>query len=124
MLRWTIFFAIVAIVVGGLGFFALAGVVAVGAKILFAVFAILLLLSLRDRPVRSAPARGDRPARNRASPPVPATKTPSATRPGPNSRLDTALEESALPIELAQRLGPEPQQGQRQPRGRTPLFRT
>ncbi len=45
MLGWALVFAILAIVAGGLGFFALAGLAASIAKILLLVFVVLLIAS-------------------------------------------------------------------------------
>ncbi|MDR3511791.1 MAG: DUF1328 domain-containing protein [Caulobacteraceae bacterium] len=45
MLYWTLCFAAFAVLAGALGFFALAGIAAAMAKVLFLVFAALLLIS-------------------------------------------------------------------------------
>jgi uncharacterized membrane protein YtjA (UPF0391 family) len=45
MLGWALVFAILAIVAGGLGFFALAGIAASIAKILLLFFVVLLVAS-------------------------------------------------------------------------------
>jgi uncharacterized membrane protein YtjA (UPF0391 family) len=45
MLGWALVFAILAVVAGGLGFFALAGLAASIAKILLLVFVVLLVAS-------------------------------------------------------------------------------
>jgi len=55
MLRWALIFLLLAIVAGGLGFFALAGVAAMLAKILLIVFVILLLVSLFSGGFRGRP---------------------------------------------------------------------
>jgi uncharacterized membrane protein YtjA (UPF0391 family) len=56
MLGWALMFALLAVVAGGLGFFALAGIAASIAKILLIVFLVLLIASFvmgrgRGRPV-------------------------------------------------------------------------
>jgi uncharacterized membrane protein YtjA (UPF0391 family) len=55
MLRWALIFLLLAIVAGALGFFALAGVAALLAKILLIVFVILLLVSLFSGGFRGRP---------------------------------------------------------------------
>lgn len=55
MLRWALIFILLAIVAGALGFFALAGVAAMLAKILLIVFVILLLVSLFSGGFRRRP---------------------------------------------------------------------
>ncbi len=45
MLGWAIVFAILALVAGALGFFALAGTAALIAKVLLLVFVVLLVVS-------------------------------------------------------------------------------
>jgi uncharacterized membrane protein YtjA (UPF0391 family) len=45
MLGWALVFAILAVIAGGLGFFALAGIAASIAKILLLVFVVLLVAS-------------------------------------------------------------------------------
>ncbi|HEY1927362.1 MAG TPA: DUF1328 domain-containing protein [Caulobacteraceae bacterium] len=45
MLGWALVFALLAVVAGGLGFFALAGIAASIAKILLLVFLVLLIAS-------------------------------------------------------------------------------
>ena len=55
MLRWALIFILLAIVAGALGFFALAGVAAMLAKILLIVFVILLLVSLFSGGFRGRP---------------------------------------------------------------------
>ncbi|HSZ52983.1 MAG TPA: DUF1328 family protein, partial [Caulobacteraceae bacterium] len=45
MLGWALMFALLAVVAGGLGFFALAGIAASIAKILLIVFLVLLIAS-------------------------------------------------------------------------------
>jgi uncharacterized membrane protein YtjA (UPF0391 family) len=57
MLGWAILFAVLAFIAGGMGFFALAGLAASIAKILFFVFLVLLVISFVIRT-----ARGDSPA--------------------------------------------------------------
>jgi uncharacterized membrane protein YtjA (UPF0391 family) len=52
MLGWAIVFAILALVAGALGFFALAGLAAVIAKALLFVFLILLVVSFIVRALR------------------------------------------------------------------------
>ena len=52
MLGWALLFVILAVVAGGLGFFALAGVAASIAKILFVVFLIVLVASFVIRAIR------------------------------------------------------------------------
>ena len=52
MLGWTLIFMIVALIAGYLGFFALAGVAAGIAKILFLLFFALLVLSFAMRAFR------------------------------------------------------------------------
>jgi len=64
MLRWAALFAILAVIAGGLGFFALAGGAAVAAKALCAAFTILLLLLIvlgrpSDRAPAGSPARAE-----------------------------------------------------------------
>jgi uncharacterized membrane protein YtjA (UPF0391 family) len=49
MLGWAIAFAVLAIVSGGLGFFALAGLAATIAKVMLLVFVVLLVLSFLRR---------------------------------------------------------------------------
>jgi uncharacterized membrane protein YtjA (UPF0391 family) len=49
MLGWAIAFAVLAIVSGGLGFFALAGMAATIAKVMLLVFVVLLVLSFLRR---------------------------------------------------------------------------
>jgi uncharacterized membrane protein YtjA (UPF0391 family) len=46
MLGWVLIFAVLALVAGALGFFALAGIAATIAKALLLVFVILLIISL------------------------------------------------------------------------------
>jgi uncharacterized membrane protein YtjA (UPF0391 family) len=55
MLWWAIIFAVLAIVAGGLGFFALAGATALIAKVLLLIFVVLLILSLVNRAGRGGP---------------------------------------------------------------------
>jgi uncharacterized membrane protein YtjA (UPF0391 family) len=55
MLGWVLVFAILAIVAGALGFFALAGTLAVAAKILFVIFIVLLIVSFIMRALRGGP---------------------------------------------------------------------
>jgi uncharacterized membrane protein YtjA (UPF0391 family) len=55
MLRWALIFLLLAIVAGALGFFALAGVAAMLAKVLLIVFVILLLVSLFSGGLRGRP---------------------------------------------------------------------
>ena len=52
MLGWAIAFAVLAIVAGALGFFALAGTAAVIAKFLLVVFVVLLVVSFVMRALR------------------------------------------------------------------------
>ena len=52
MLGWAIVFAILALVAGALGFFALAGFAAVIAKVLLLVFIVLLVVSFAVRALR------------------------------------------------------------------------
>ena len=52
MLGWAIEFAVLAIVAGALGFFALAGTAAVIAKFLLVVFVVLLVVSFVVRALR------------------------------------------------------------------------
>jgi uncharacterized membrane protein YtjA (UPF0391 family) len=55
MLGWALVFAILAVVAGGLGFFALAGLAASIAKILLLVFVVLLVASFFMRGRRGGP---------------------------------------------------------------------
>ena len=55
MLRWALIFLLLSLVAGALGFFALAGVAAMLAKILLIVFVILLLVSLFSGGFRGRP---------------------------------------------------------------------
>ena len=55
MLGWVLIFAILAIVSGALGFFALAGTLAAAAKILFVIFIVLLVVSFIVRALRGGP---------------------------------------------------------------------
>lgn len=55
MLGWALVFAILALVAGALGFFALAGFAASVAKFLFLVFIALLVLSFVMRALRGGP---------------------------------------------------------------------
>jgi len=55
MLGWTIAFAILALIAGALGFFALAGTLAAAAKILFVIFIVLLIASFIMRALRGGP---------------------------------------------------------------------
>jgi uncharacterized membrane protein YtjA (UPF0391 family) len=52
MLGWAIVFAVLALVAGALGFFALAGMAAVIAKFLLVVFVVLLVVSFLVRALR------------------------------------------------------------------------
>jgi uncharacterized membrane protein YtjA (UPF0391 family) len=52
MLGWALTFAILSLIAGVLGFFALAGLAASIAKILFLVFVVLLVISFIMRAVR------------------------------------------------------------------------
>ncbi len=52
MLGWAVVFALLAIIAGGMGFFALAGLSAAVAKLLFFVFLALLVLSFIVRAIR------------------------------------------------------------------------
>jgi uncharacterized membrane protein YtjA (UPF0391 family) len=55
MLGWVIVFAVLALVAGALGFFALAGLAASIAKILLLVFVVLLIISFFVRSTRGGP---------------------------------------------------------------------
>ncbi len=55
MLGWAIAFAVLALVSGALGFFTLAGLAAVIAKVLLLVFVVLLILSFVVRAGRGGP---------------------------------------------------------------------
>ncbi|HEY1879631.1 MAG TPA: DUF1328 domain-containing protein [Caulobacteraceae bacterium] len=55
MLGWVIGFIVLALIAGALGFFALAGMAAMIAKILFFVFLILLVVSFFRRGVGGGP---------------------------------------------------------------------
>jgi uncharacterized membrane protein YtjA (UPF0391 family) len=52
MLGWTLVFAILALVAGAMGFFALAGFAASVAKLLFFVFLVVLAISYPMRAIR------------------------------------------------------------------------
>jgi uncharacterized membrane protein YtjA (UPF0391 family) len=56
MLGWAIFFAVLAMIAGALGFFALTGLAAVIAKVMLLVFVVLLVLSFVFRAGRGGPA--------------------------------------------------------------------
>ncbi len=49
MLSWALIFAVLAIVAGALGFFALAGVAALTAKVMLLIFGVMVVLSLVNR---------------------------------------------------------------------------
>ncbi|HWD67455.1 MAG TPA: DUF1328 domain-containing protein [Caulobacteraceae bacterium] len=55
MLGWVLGFIVLALIAGALGFFALAGMAAMIAKILFFVFLILLVVSFFRRGVGGGP---------------------------------------------------------------------
>jgi uncharacterized membrane protein YtjA (UPF0391 family) len=52
MLGWALLFAILSLIAGALGFFALAGFAAAAAKLLFFIFLILLVISFVMRALR------------------------------------------------------------------------
>lgn len=57
MLYWTLLFAAFAVLAGALGFFALAGVAAAMAKVLFLVLVALLVISVLIRALQRRPGR-------------------------------------------------------------------
>ncbi len=54
MLSWSLLFLVIALIAGALGFFAVAGLAAVFAKVCFVIFLVMFLVSIingRSRPI-------------------------------------------------------------------------
>ena len=67
MLGWALTFAILSLVAGLLGFFALAGLAASIAKVLFLVFLVLLVASFGDVALRGQSVVGGAASRERSA---------------------------------------------------------